>query len=101
MGVLSVKKRRANGADWRNLKACGRVLKEFVRPIRHSDHQLGATVKWQAPRRARSRPLKNHTLVFELKSFGRSPRKGALFKMNRNHSASEQDRRGNTDGDNG
>jgi hypothetical protein len=44
--------------------------------------------------------LKDHTLVFELKSFGRSPRKGAAFEMNRNHSASEQDRRSNGDGDN-
>jgi hypothetical protein len=45
--------------------------------------------------------LKDHTLVFELKSFGRSPRKGPSFKVNRTHSASEQDRRGNADGDNG
>jgi hypothetical protein len=43
--------------------------------------------------------LKDHTLVFELKSFGRSPRKGAPFEVNRDRSASEQHRRSDAEGD--
>jgi len=45
--------------------------------------------------------LKDHPLVFKLKLLRRSPRKGASFKVNHGHPASEQNRRSNADGNNG
>jgi hypothetical protein len=45
--------------------------------------------------------LKDHPLVFKLKLLRRSPRKGASFKVNRSHPASEQNRSSDADGDNG
>jgi hypothetical protein len=81
-------------ADWRNLKACGRILKLFA--LSGTAITSSELPKRQDPHASVERPFPG----FELKSFGRSPPTARRSGMNRTHSASEQDRRSSADGDN-
>src|SRR5206468_10076409 len=85
------------GEAW---KPVGAVRKKNARRFPSRTKQLGTAVKRQHVSRVSSSALKRESLIFDLKYAGSDCVKSLVFKMNRNHSASEQNRRSDANSDN-